>query len=133
MSAALQTSVIEGLLQTENYALSKQLLDVADLRHRALTANLANVETPGYKRVDLPADFAQQLQKTVDSGKIDLRQMNLRLVEDGSAAAVRPDGNNVTLDQEMLEINRNALEYQFLTEYVSSSITRLRTAITGRP
>jgi len=129
---ALRADVIEGILQTKNYTLAKHLLDVADTRHRALSGNLANVETPGYKRVDLPEDFASELRKAVEGGSFEPGKFRAQMREDPSARAVRPDGNNVALDEELLEINRNALEYQFLTEYVSRSVRRLETAITGR-
>jgi flagellar basal-body rod protein FlgB len=55
------------------------------------------------------------------------------LAEDLSARSVRPDGNNVDLERELLEMNRNSIEYDFLTELVSRNIKQLKLAITGRP
>jgi flagellar basal-body rod protein FlgB len=125
--------MIEQLLGSENYELAKKLLDASALRHEALATNLANIETPGFKRVDLASDFVQQLESLSETaGTEEINQLNPILAEDPTAQAVRPDGNNVQLDRELLEMNRNAVEYEFLTQYASGSIKRLQTAITGQ-
>jgi flagellar basal-body rod protein FlgB len=130
---AFAQGMIDQLLAHENYGLAKQLLDAAALRHDALAANLANLETPGYKRVDLAPDFAQQLASLSSrSDSESLPQLQPKIVEDRSARAMRPDGNNVQLDKELVEMNRNSVEYEFLTQYASDSLRRLRTAISGR-
>ena len=60
--------MIEALFSNQNYAAAKQLLDVANLRSTALASNIANVETPGYKRVDLPASFSAEFAARMKSG-----------------------------------------------------------------
>lgn len=125
--------MIDQLMATENFELAKRLLDAAALRHEALATNLANVETPGYKRVDLAPEFIRQLENyTAQPGASSLERLQPTLAEDVTARAVRADGNNVQLDRELLEINRNALEYDVLAQFTSDSIKRLKTAITGR-
>lgn len=125
--------MIEHLLARENYELAKKLLDAAALRHEALASNLANIETPGFKRVDLAPDFAGRLADyAARPDAVELERIQPKLAEDHVTRAVRPDGNNVQLDRELIELNRNALEYEFLTQYASDSLRRLRTAITGR-
>ena len=52
------TAVLDNLYSQENYLISKKLLDATHLRHEALSNNLANVETPGFKRRDLPKNFS---------------------------------------------------------------------------
>lgn len=125
--------MIDQILSGGNYELAKTLLDAAALRHEALATNIANLETPGFKRVDLAPDFDRQLAEYADhpeSNSVD--SIKPALAQDSSALSVRPDGNNVRLDHELAEMNRNALEYEFLTQYASDSLKRLKTAITGR-
>lgn len=122
--------MIDLVLSGDNYGLAKKLLDAAALRHEALATNLANVETPGFTRVDLAPDFAGQLAE--HSGSSDLERITPTLAPDHQTQAARPDGNNVHLDRELMELNRNALEYEFLAQYASDSLKRLKTAITGR-
>ncbi len=125
---------METLFNTENYTLAKTLLDAAELRHQALASNLANAETPGYQRVDLAVDFERQLQRAVGKGQgaEALSQLKPSVERDPSAAAVRPDGNNVSIENELLQINRNTMEYEYLSKYVSDSLKGLKRAITGR-
>ena len=69
------TAVLDNLYSQENYLLSKKLLDATHLRHEALSNNLANVETPGYKRRDLPETFSIELRRAVD--RKDFRRIKL--------------------------------------------------------
>ena len=125
--------MIDQVLARENYELAKRLLDAAALRHEALATNLANIETPGFRRLDLAPDFAQKLSMLASQpGAVSLEDLRPTLVEDPAANAVRADGNNVQLERELLEMNRNSIEYDFLAQYTSDSIKRLKTAITGR-
>lgn len=125
--------MMDGILSPVNYTAAKELLDAVELRHQALSSNLANVQTPGYKRVDLDprfrTSFANQLERADQEG---LQRLTAEIRPDETAVSQRLDGNNVVMEQELLELNRNSLEYQFLTEYLSSSLKHLRTAITGR-
>lgn len=126
--------VVDPIFQSDNYQLARKLLDAAALRQEAIAANVANVETPGFRRVDVNPDFAVQLKAQVAAGDFAQRAAGLRpqLIEDPSARSVRPDGNTVEIERELLEMNRNAVEYQFLSEVVSSNLKQLKMAITGR-
>ncbi len=124
-------AMIEQLFSGTNYQATKQLLDAATMRHEALAANIANLETPGYKRVDLPKDFAQEFAAHVRSGGTSAAPAP-KIVEDSAATARRKDGNTVQLDKELLAMTKNEAEYDVLTEFVSGSIKQLKLAITGR-
>lgn len=128
-----RAGMIDQLLGHQTYQLAKQMLDASSLRHEALAANIANLETPGFKRLDLSPDFARQLEKLAATGPTN-EPVNLRptIVQDPNARAIRPDGNSVEIDRELIEMSRNSLEYDFLTQFASDSIKRLKTAITGR-
>lgn len=123
--------MIQGLFSSTTYQASKQLLDVATVRHEALAANIANIETPGYKRADLAKDFQAEFAARFRSGDLAAAPA-ARIVEDPTATTQRKDGNNVELDKELLALSKNTAEYDTLTEFVSGSIKQLRMAITGR-
>lgn len=61
-----------------------------------------------------------------------ITELKPTLVEDSRARSIRPDGNSVEMESELLEMNRNSVDYDFLTELVSRNIKQLRLAITGR-
>ncbi len=121
--------MIENLFNQGNYVATKQLLDASILRHEALASNLANIETPGYKRLDISQDFQKEFSAALKSG--DSVPMP-KLVQDTATPSQRKDGNNVVLDRELLALNRNGAEYDALTEFVSGSIKQLHLAISGR-
>jgi flagellar basal-body rod protein FlgB len=123
--------MIEALFNGGNYVGSKQLLDATTLRHEALAANIANIETPGYKRVDLPKNFAEEFAAHLCAGQTQCSPQPA-LVEDTTATSRRLDGNNVELDKELLAMSNNSMQFDTLTEFVSSSLRQLKLAITGR-
>jgi len=124
--------MIEALYDRESYQMAQVLMDKSVLKHQAIAANIANIETPGYKRVDLDKTFETQLQGLLHNGDTEaLGQFQHKLTIDTDSPSVRPDGNNVQLEDEMLAMNRNALEYEFLSKYVGKAFGRINTAITG--
>lgn len=123
--------MIEALFSDNNYVAQKKLLDATVLRHEALAANIANVETPGYKRVDLPKNFNDEFAARLHAGKPQTTSMPA-LVEDHESVNQRPDGNNVELDKELLTMSGNSMQFETLGEFVSASLRQLRLAITGR-
>jgi|TARA_B110000495_G_C23037182_1_gene619906 flagellar basal-body rod protein FlgB len=125
--------MIDQILERENYVLAKKLLDVSHARHQALAGNLANAETPGYKRSDIKADFALELQKLASGNDIaSISKFEAPVGVDLNSPSVRPDGNNVQLDSELLKMNQNSMQFEFLAQYASNSLNRIKTAITGQ-
>lgn len=125
--------MIDELMQRENYVLAKKLLDVSHVRQQLLASNIANVETPGFKRQDIEVSFESQLQRLAAANDTaGISQLEPKVITDLNAPNVRPDGNNVQIDEELLQMQKNAIQYEFLTHYTSTSLNRLKTAITGR-
>ena len=126
--------MIDPIFQTDNYQLARKLLDAAVLRQEAIATNVANAETPGFRRLDLAPDFATQLKARVTAGDFRKASDSIRpqLVEDPTARSVRPDGSTVEIERELMHMNRNAVEFDYLSEIVSNNMKRLKLAITGR-
>ncbi len=126
--------MIDPIFQTDNYQLARKLLDASVLRHEAIASNIANVETAGFRRLDIAPDFASQLKARMSAGDFGRTADGIRptLTEDQTARSVRPDGNTVELERELLVMNRNLVEHDYLSEIVSSNIKQLKLAITGR-
>ena len=126
-------SMIDPIFQTDNYQLARKLLDVAVLRQEAISTNVANAETPGFRRLDIAPDFAVQLKARMAEGDFaqTVGTLQPQLAEDQTARSVRPDGNTVEIERELLAMNRNAVEYDYLSEVVSGNLKQLKLAITG--
>ena len=126
--------MVDPIFQSDNYQLARKLMDAAVLRQEAISANIANVETPGYRRLDIAPNFLAQLKSRLVSGELrDGDGLRPALAEDSTARAVRPDGNTVEIERELLALNQNAVEHEFLGEIVTRNIKQLKLAITGRP
>lgn len=126
--------MIDPLFQTDNYQLARKLLDASALRQEAIATNVANAETAGFRRLDVSADFATQLKARLAAGDFAQNADSLQphLSEDPTARAVRPDGNTVEIERELLAMNRNAIEHDYLSDIVSNNLKQLKLAITGR-
>jgi len=127
--------MIDPVFQSDNYLLARKLLDASVLRQQAIASNIANAETPGYRRVEVSKDFAAQLRAKLESGPLAGQTDSLTpsLVEDPHARSMGPDGNTVEIERELLEMSRNMVEHDFLTELVSRNIKQMKMAISGRP
>ena len=99
--------------------------------------NIANVDTPGYKRQDvafedvlkreLKSSKYDTLQKAVDN--VSLNKLEGRTYTDYASYSYRLDGNNVDIDTENVELASEQLRYQTLTSAVSNEFTRMNTAM----
>ena len=114
-------------------------LDASNLRETVITNNLANVNTPGYKRREV--DFESLLRQELDKVKwnsldekitdVDLGHLDAGVHFDMQAYGYnsRLDGNNVDVDVENVELASEQLRYQLLSDSVTQEFSRLQTAI----
>ncbi|NMB00014.1 MAG: flagellar basal body rod protein FlgB [Firmicutes bacterium] len=119
-------------------------LGKATLRHNVLSNNLANVNTPGFKRSDVvanPTSFSNELSKVQQSrltrtnprhlaGTSTSSQRNelFSIVEDNSTT-MRNDGNNVDPERERVLLLENQLYYDSLIDAVSRKLGQIRSVI----
>lgn len=114
-------------------------LDWAALRQRAIANNLANVDTPGYKREDV--SFPEVLRQAEESEApylalavtapghlVSDAQPTLMVYRDASTS-YRNDGNNVDIDVETAELAKNALYYNALINQAALYLANLRLVI----
>ncbi len=102
-------------------------MDVYSLRHRVMADNIANANTPGFKRSYVP--FESELRELVEEGdaeKVDAMELRVR-VDDMTQA--REDGNNVDMEQEMAEMAKNSLLYSATASMVRSRLAMYRYVI----
>lgn len=104
------------------------LLDLTHARHSVLAANVANADTPGYKRRDV--DFARSLRQLLMAGSAGHRTREQIVIREDDRPAGR-DGNNVTVDEELTLLLQNALVYRVATQIVSSRLSLMRRALGG--
>ena len=115
----------------------QKMLDLTWRRNEALTSNVANAETPGYRAVDVT--FAGELEKAFGNSQSTLQKTNGRhmdtvsqgmshMVEDFSGMT-RADGNNVDLDVQMGKLAMNSGQFSLAAELVRKKMQIIRNAI----
>lgn len=96
-------------------------------RHTLLTSNLANLNTPGFKRRDL--DFGIHLtEETERLSKLD-KWRRERMEAAGQSTNIRVDGSNVDLEKEVFALAETELRYQALTDMAASYFSGLKNVI----
>ena len=125
--------MIEALFSQPNYLTAKKTLDAVALRQEAIANNLANLETPGYKRVDLAPSFEQELQRASSSGDASqLASLKPTVAADLTSIPNSKVGNTVHLEAELMRMNQNAITHSLETQMVSGMLAKMRMAITGK-
>jgi flagellar basal-body rod protein FlgB len=125
--------LVASLFASDNYTAVKKMMDVSAMRHAAIASNLANVSTPGYKRVDLSKSFEDELKARINSRDAEAISAAVPRTElDTLTPSTRADGNNVQIDHELLKMSSNTMNFDALTNFASGSLKQLKMAITGR-
>jgi len=100
------------------------------LRQRAVANNVANLQTPGYRRLDVR--FEQLLSKAIESGEeIDLEELEAELYQPKNTA-VKPDGNDVNLEGEVGEMVKNTLRQKAFVRILNKKYNQIDQAINIR-
>ncbi|MBC7254021.1 MAG: flagellar basal body rod protein FlgB [Actinobacteria bacterium] len=104
------------------FLLLGKAMDAYSLRHRVAADNIANANTPGFKRSYVP--FESQLRELLDEGDEEgIAGLEPQVRVDDMTQA-REDGNNVDMEQEMAEMVKNSLRYS-----AAGSILRTRVSM----
>ena len=132
-SRAQWGAMIDGLFAGANYQGLKKMLDATVMRQEAIASNLANLETPHYKRLDVEGNFSSELSRAI-SGNSDkaVNSLQPRVGVDRSAVAQNRDGNSVQLEKELLHLQKNLVAHQLQTQMITGRLAKLRMAITTR-
>jgi flagellar basal-body rod protein FlgB len=136
-----ESSVLQDITQS----ILAKALDGSALRNRAISNNIANVETPNYQRQDV--SFEDELRSALDSSTSSARQDGTaetpssftsleakvaeaqpRMMTD-SVQPARDNGNNVDVDREMARLAENTIHYEALLQTVSVKSSMLKNAI----
>lgn len=111
--------------------------DASWLRNEAISNNIANATTPGYKRQDVA--FESELRKalgydnseSMDSKVAGVQTASLNPVPyiDNAGYSYRLDGNSVDIENENVMLAENQLKYQGLMNSITSEFNNLQTVM----
>ena len=134
----------EMLFNQTSMPVIKSTLDAAMLRSRTVANNIANINTPGYRRVEV--SFEKELREALDRTKLkgtrtDEKhlQVGKKDLSDVSAKAYKPVDptlpsgvNNVDIDTEMAKLAEAQIMYNYAVKFGQGIYRKLNSAIQGR-
>lgn len=104
-----------------NYShLLSKAMDAYSLRQQMTSANIANIDTPGYTRHEV--NFEQALQKAQEAGR-PMDEVN---------PSIQDNGEEVVLENELMEMADTQMRVQLVTRSLRHHFDMLQTGITSR-
>ncbi|MDE6761133.1 MAG: flagellar basal body rod protein FlgB [Lachnospiraceae bacterium] len=113
--------------------------DAANTRNEIITNNLANVDTPNYKRKDVSFEnYLEQallggnpLEERVAEVNTHLSDFGGLIYTDSSTLSYRLDGNNVDVDTEEAMLAENQIRYNTLVSLIGQEYARYKTVLSS--
>ncbi len=102
----------------------QRYLDLASDQMKLTAENMANVDTPGYKTQGF--DFAHELSQALGASSSDPA---ITKAKDVDGLTARPDGNNVSLDREGIQLAKAQLEFRAGVSLLKNEYPRVMSAI----
>jgi flagellar basal-body rod protein FlgB len=101
-------------------------LDLASEQMKLTASNMANVDTPGFKTqgFDFEQEFARQLND--DSGGDGSVAVQ---AQDVDGLVARPDGNNVSMDREGIQLAKSQMQFRMGVELLKNEFSSVMSAI----
>ena len=126
--------------------LLRQGLDALSARQTAIANNIANVETPNYKAVDVTFEESLRRAMVPDAASVPMMQTDPNHLNRAGERArqlealdhrvyrrndtsMRKDGNNVDVENEMVLLAETALRYQTMSTLASKKLALLRMVV----
>ncbi len=116
--------------------LREKALETAWLRNDVIAQNIANVDTPGYKKKSVA--FEELLNNAMtdayqahEYATGEYLNVTPTVVEDNSSLSYRLDGNNVDFESEAAAMAKNAIKYYALSQSVGGYFSKLKSVING--
>lgn len=109
--------------------------DASWTRNSVISNNIANVDTPGFKRQDV--QFEDYLRNEVgyteslddEVARADLDDLSATTYTDYGSVEYRIDGNNVDIDTENSELAKNQIKYYTMLDSVTQEFSRLKSVV----
>lgn len=108
-----------------------RFLDLASDQMKLTAANMANVDTPGYKTEGF--DFEQEFARQMNAVPLSLGANGLGALDPEvsvvNGLVARPDGNNVSMDREGLELAKAQLRFRLGVQLIKGEFSQVLSAI----
>ncbi|MFQ5713229.1 MAG: flagellar basal body rod protein FlgB [Candidatus Scalinduaceae bacterium] len=114
----------------KNVDVLSKLLDLTSLKSKVIANNIANVNTPGYKKLEVT--FQEELHKAIKSKDVEKINNVTEKIAFSNNAINRKNGSNVDIDRELVEFFKSSGRHNISLEIISKKFKGLISAIEGR-
>lgn len=131
--------VLDSILSSPRAVVLEQALSASSLRQKVISNNIANVNTPEYKKSEVV--FEDMLQSAMNGDKMPMLLTNERHLSPQQKGiptpklnvvgntSIRKDGNNVDIDVEMANLAKNSIYYNAVAQQLGSYYSTLKSVI----
>ena len=136
--------MLQGMFQSTTIPLLQQVLGFAQARHTVLAGNIANMDTPGYRKRDLSVeDFQNRLKKAIEGRRnppvfrspgepTSQRGNTLAEVSKHPKSILFHDDSNVDIEYQVTEMVKNQMQHNLALAIMTSQFRLLQTAVSER-
>lgn len=134
-----------SLLDKPSWNLMERSLDASTLRQKVIANNVANVDTPYFKRSDVLFEELLQGEMNSSTPSIEGYRTNPRHffigkstnlpnseIKSDESTAINNNMNNVDMDYEMSLMAKNQLKYNTMIQQMNSEFKKMRTVLGGK-
>lgn len=136
--------MLGSIFDTTSLRVAREALTGLSRRQQAISSNVANIDTPGYRRREVTFEATLRSEIATAGGGPQLARTDPQHFAGSTAAgdlspasrsrdvvASRNDGNNVDIDEEMMLLVETQLRYQALSQSIGTRLNTLRSIIRG--
>lgn len=137
--------MLEQIMNSSNFDYLSRGMSAANLRQEVISNNIANVNTPHFKRsaVNFEDLLAKELHLDDDGRRLEIVRTHDRhlpipihgkahaVIEEDQTTTMRVDDNNVDIDIEMASLSKNQLYYNAMATQLGGYMTKLKNVITS--
>jgi len=135
--------MLQGMFQSTTIPVLQQVLGFCQARHTVLAGNIANMDTPGYRKRDLSVeDFQSRLKEAIESrhqplafrspGEPRSQRVGLAEVSKHPKSILFHDDSNVDIEYQVTEMVKNQMQHNLALAIMTSQFRLLQTAISER-
>lgn len=131
--------MLNSLLKSTQVSVLEKALGAASLRHKVISNNIANVNTPKFKKSEV--SFEDQLALALNPNTTPIARTHARhlplksglqvepTVNTITTTSLRSDGNNVDIDSEMASLSKNSIYYDAVAQQLNKYFSGIKSAI----
>ncbi len=132
--------MLNAIFSSPRAAVLEQAINASSLRQKVISNNIANVNTPGFKKSDVI--FEDVLNEALNgNGKLPMVRTNEKhlplmqrgvpspLIQTDTNTSLRTDGNNVDIDGEMANMAKNNIYYNAVVQQLSGYFSGIKSVI----